>query len=164
MTANLVLRITGEKSGESESEISLEKVWKCHCLNCKFLEIMAVGKSSTFYITEKNKWNKKRQYERDLYSIIFRAIRLITSCDQLKYYFFSSFLHKKIPYFVRKWIELFIDVYMSMKSTFPFKPESSENGKNIKIVLQKQNKTKLTSNNKNNNKRIQMFWRETTAL
>ena len=72
-----LLRITGEKSGESESEISLEKVWKCHCFNCKFLEIMAVGKLSTFYITEKNKWNKKRQYEIDLYSIIFRAIRLI---------------------------------------------------------------------------------------
>ena len=142
MTANLVLRITGEKSGESESEISLEKVWKCHCLNCKFLEIMAVGKLSTFYITEKNKWNKKRQYERDLYSIIFRAIRLITSCDQLKYYiFFSSFLHKNCIFFQRKDWAFHWYIYFHENYIFPFRPESSE--KMVKTSnLSRKNKTK----------------------
>ena len=63
-----------------------------------------------------------------------------------------------MAYFARERIELFIDIYISMKSTFPFKPESSEKMvKTTKFVSQKQNKKKLTSNNKNNNKRIQMF-------
>ena len=47
-----------------------------------------------------------------------------------------------------------------MKSTFVFKLDSSEKMiKTSKFVSQKQNKTKqkLTSNNKNNNKRIRMF-------
>ena len=49
----------------------------------------------------------------------------------------------KIAYFVRERIELLIGIYISMKSTFPFKPESSEKMvKTSKFVLQKQNKKK----------------------
>ena len=45
--------------------------------------------------------------------------------------------------FVRERIELFIGIYISMKSTFPFKPESSEKMvKTSKFVSQKQNNTK----------------------
>ena len=47
-----------------------------------------------------------------------------------------------------------------MKSTFPFKPESSEKMvKTSKFVSQKQNKTKekLTSNNKNNTNEFECF-------
>ena len=48
-----------------------------------------------------------------------------------------------MAFFVRERIELFIDVYISMKSTFPFKPESSEKMvKTSKFVSQKQNKKK----------------------
>ena len=50
----------------------------------------------------------------------------MTSCNQLEYYFFLLLFYIKIAYFVRERIELFIDTYISMKSTFPFKPESSE--------------------------------------
>ena len=82
----------------------------------------------------------------------------MTSCNQLKYYLFLLLFYIKIAYFVRERIELFIGIYISMKSTFPLKPESSEE-KNIKICLAKtkQNKKKLTSNNKNNDKQIRMF-------
>ena len=67
----------------------------------------------------------------------------MTSCNQLKYYFFLLLFYIKIAFFVRERIELFIDVYISMKSTFPFKPESSEKMvKTSKFVLQKQNKQK----------------------
>ena len=45
----------------------------------------------------------------------------MTSCNQLKYYFFLLLFYIKIAFFVRERIELFIDVYISMKSTFPFK-------------------------------------------
>ena len=82
----------------------------------------------------------------------------MTSCNQLKYYFFRLLFYIKIAFFVRERIELFHDVYISIKSTFPFKPESSEKMvKTSKLVLQKQKNKKLTSNNKNNNKRIRMF-------
>ena len=65
----------------------------------------------------------------------------MTSCNQLKYYFFLLLFYIKIAFFVREKIELFIDVYISMKSTFPFKPESSEKMvKTSKFVWQKQNK------------------------
>ena len=48
-----------------------------------------------------------------------------------------------MAYFVRERIELSIGIYISMKSTFPFKPESSEKMvKKSKFVSQKQNKTK----------------------
>ena len=67
----------------------------------------------------------------------------MTSCNQLKYYFVLLLFYIKIAYFVREKIELFIDVYISMKSTFLFKPESSEKMvKTSKFVSQKQNKTK----------------------
>ena len=47
----------------------------------------------------------------------------------------------KIAYFVRERIELFIGIYIPMKSTFLFKPESSEKMvKTSKFVSQKQNK------------------------
>ena len=83
----------------------------------------------------------------------------MTSCNQLKYYFFLLLFYIEIAYFVRERIKLFIGIFISMKGTFPFKPESSEKMvKTSKFVLQKQkNKKKLTSNNKNNNKRIRMF-------
>ena len=64
----------------------------------------------------------------------------------------------KIAYFVRERIELFIGIYISMKSTFPFKLR--ENGKkhqNLSCKNINKTKKKLTSNNKNNNKRIRMF-------
>ena len=58
-------------------------------------------------------------------------------------FFLLLFYIKKIAYFVRKWIELFIDVYNSMKSTFTFNPESPEKMvKTSKFVSQKQTKTK----------------------
>ena len=67
----------------------------------------------------------------------------MTSCNQLKYYFFLLLFYIKIAFFVRERIELFIDVYISMKSTFPFKLESSEKMvKTSKFVFQKQNKKK----------------------
>ena len=67
----------------------------------------------------------------------------MNSCNQLKYYFFLLLFYIKIAYFVRERIELFIGIYISMKSTFPFKPESSEKMvKTSKFVSQKQNKTK----------------------
>ena len=45
-----------------------------------------------------------------------------------------------------------------MKSTFPFKPESSEKMvKTSNLSCKNKTKQKLTSNNKNNNKRIRMF-------
>ena len=48
-----------------------------------------------------------------------------------------------MAYFARERIELFIDIYISMKSTFPFKPESLEKMVKIsKFVSQKQKKTK----------------------
>ena len=59
---------------------------------------------------------------------------------------------------------IFLGIYIFMKSTFPFKPESSgKMVKTSKFVLQNKTK-KITSNSKNNNKRSRMFWRETTAL
>ena len=70
----------------------------------------------------------------------------ITSCKQLKYHFPFLLFYIKIAYFVRERIELFIGMYISMKSTFPFKPESSENGKIINICLAK---TKQNNNKKN---------------
>ena len=91
----------------------------------------------------------------------------MTSCNQLKDNFFLLLFHIIIKSFVRERIELSIGIYISMKSTFFIKLESlKENGKNIKFVSQKQNKTKkkLTSNNKNNKKRIRMFRCETIAL
>ena len=85
-------------------------------------------------------------------------------CKQLKNNFFLLLFYIKIVYFVRERIALFIGIYISMKSTFPFKAESSEKMvKKSKFVSKKQNK-KLTSNDKNNQKRIRMFWRETIAL
>ena len=67
----------------------------------------------------------------------------MTSCNQLKYCFFLLLFYIKIAFFVRERIELFIDVYISMKSTFPFKLESSEKMvKTSKFVFQKQNKKK----------------------
>ena len=73
----------------------------------------------------------------------------MTSSNQLKYFFFLLPFYIKIAYFVRKRIELFIGIYIyiSMKSTFPFKPESSEKMVKIsKFVSQKQNKTTTTKN------------------
>ena len=65
----------------------------------------------------------------------------MTSCNLLKYYFFLLLFY--IAYFVRERIELFIGIYISIKNTFPFKPESSEKMvKTSEFVLQKQNKTK----------------------
>ena len=65
----------------------------------------------------------------------------MTSCKQLKNNFFLLPFHIKIAYFVRERIELFIGIYISMKSTFLFKPESSEKMvKTSKFVSQKQNK------------------------
>ena len=43
------------------------------------------------------------------------------SCEQLKNKFFLLVFYIKIAYFVRERIELFIGIYISMKSTFPFK-------------------------------------------
>ena len=71
----------------------------------------------------------------------------MTSCNQLKYYFFLLLFYIKISYFVRERIELYIGVYISMKSTFSFKPESSEKMvKASKFVSQK--KTKKQENEK----------------
>ena len=65
----------------------------------------------------------------------------MTSYNQLKYFFFLLLFYIKIAYFVRERIELFIGIYISMKSTFLFKPESSEKMvKTSKFVSQKQNK------------------------
>ena len=69
----------------------------------------------------------------------------MTFCKQLKDNFFLLLFYIKIAYFVRERIELFIDIYISMKSTFSFKPESSENVKIIKICLAK---TKQNNNKK----------------
>ena len=81
----------------------------------------------------------------------------MTSCNQLKYYLFLLLFYIKIAYFVTERIELFIGIYIFMKSTFPFKPKSSEKmAKTSKFVSQKQNK-KIDVNNKNNNKRIRML-------
>ena len=67
----------------------------------------------------------------------------MTSCNQLKYYLFLLLFYIKIAYFVRERIELFIGIYIFMKSTFVFKLESSEKMvKTSKFVSQKQNKTK----------------------
>ena len=67
----------------------------------------------------------------------------MTSCNQLNYYFFLLLFYIKVAYFVRKRIELFIGIYISMKSTFLFKPEISEKiVKTSKFVSQKQNKKK----------------------
>ena len=82
------------------------------------------------------------------------------SCNQLKYYFFLLLFYIKNGYFVRETIELFIGIYISMKGTFPFKPESSEKmvkTSNLSCKNKTKHKKKLTSNNKNNNKRIGMF-------
>ena len=72
---------------------------------------------------------------------------------------FLLLFYIKIAYFVGERIELFIGIFISMKSTFPFEPEGSK--KMVKHQnLSRKNKTKqrkLTSNNKNNNKRIRMF-------
>ena len=77
----------------------------------------------------------------------------MTSCNELKYYFFLLLFYIKIAYFVRERIELFIFhwyIYF-MKSTFLFKPESSEKMvKTSKFVKNKKKKQrKLMSNNKN---------------
>ena len=67
----------------------------------------------------------------------------MTSYNQLKYYLFLLLFYIKIAYFVRERIELFIGIYIFMKSGFLFKPESSEKMvKTSKFVSQKQNKTK----------------------
>ena len=69
----------------------------------------------------------------------------MTSCNELKYYFFLLLFYIKIAYFVRERIELFIFhwyIYF-MKSTFLFKPESSEKMvKTSKFVKNKKKKTK----------------------
>ena len=66
----------------------------------------------------------------------------MTSCKQLKNNFFLLLFYVIIAYFVRERIELSIDTYISMKSTFIFKSESSEKMvKTFKFVSQK-NKTK----------------------
>ena len=67
----------------------------------------------------------------------------MTSCNQLKNYFFLLLFYIKIAYFVRERIALFTGIYISMKSTIPFKPESSEKiVRTSKFISQKQNKTK----------------------
>ena len=78
----------------------------------------------------------------------------MTSCNQLRDNLFFLFFQLIIEYFFREIFELSIGIYISMKSTF-FKSESLEKMmKTSKIVLQKQSKKKLTSNNENNKKRI----------
>ena len=67
----------------------------------------------------------------------------MTSCNQ-SILFFSFFFYTKIAYFVRESIELFIGLYVSMKSTFPFKQENSE--KMVK-TLSRKNKTKQNKKN-----------------
>ena len=69
----------------------------------------------------------------------------MTSCNQLKYYFFLILFYIKIAYFVREKIKLFIGIFISMKGTFPFKPESPE--KMVKTSnLSCKNKTKQKKN------------------
>ena len=65
----------------------------------------------------------------------------MTSCKQLKNILFLLLYYIKTAYFVRERIELFIGLYISMKSTFHFKPESSDKMvKTSKFVSQKLNK------------------------
>ena len=83
----------------------------------------------------------------------------MTSCNQLNYYFFLLLFYIKVAYFVRKRIELFIGIYISMKTTFPLTQKAQRKWQKHQNLSRK-NKTKqkkLTSNNKNNNKRIRMF-------
>ena len=90
----------------------------------------------------------------------------MTSCNQLKDNFLLLLFHLIIVYFVRERFHLYIGIYIFMKSTFSFLIKKLRKlAKTPKFVLKKQNKTKkLRSNNKNNKKRIRMFWRETIAL
>ena len=66
----------------------------------------------------------------------------MTSCKQLKNNFFLLLFYIKIAYFVRERVELFIGIYISIKSTFLFKPESSEKmvKTNLSLAKTKQNK------------------------
>ena len=69
----------------------------------------------------------------------------MTSCNQLKYYFFLILFYIKIAYFVREKIKLFIGIFISIKGTFPFKSESPE--KMVKTSnLSCKNKTKQKKN------------------
>ena len=80
----------------------------------------------------------------------------MTSCNQLKNNFFLLLFYIKIAYFVGERIELFIGVYIFMKSAFLFKPESSEKMVKTSKFSRKNKTNKLTSNNKNNQKRINL--------